>query len=315
MDLVVADATVITLHDFLEKSFKACRTNHSKAALKLHMVISILAAGPRCVQVFSERLKEVKHFRVGPWVRGRLLLMDLGYYCFSLFERIDRNGGYFISRVKDNANFLIVATNREWRGRSINLVGQTLKEVLPHLHREVLDVMIELTVTRRSYRGKQAKVKKRFRLVGVRNQESGEYHLYLTNVPADRLSPEDVARVYAARWEVELLFKELKSHYRLDEIPSTRKHIVESLIYVAVLSLTVSRALLHAFRRRARVAASRTPERRWAATFQSIASQLLTLLLDPTARRCDWQNLTTFLQDEFLDPNVNRSRNLEVARA
>lgn len=128
-DLVVADATVITLHDFLQKSYNACRTNHSKAALKLHMVISVLAAGPRCVQVFSERLKEVKHFRIGPWVRDRLLLMDLGYYCFSLFERIARNGGFLISRVKDNAKFVIVATNRKWRGRSLDIVGKKLQDV------------------------------------------------------------------------------------------------------------------------------------------------------------------------------------------
>ncbi|MBI3926959.1 MAG: transposase [Armatimonadetes bacterium] len=57
--------------------------------------------------------------------------------------------------------------------------------------------------------------------MGVRNDDTGAYHLYLTNIPADRLSPEDIARTYAARWEVELIFKELKSHYRLEEIPTT----------------------------------------------------------------------------------------------
>ncbi|MBI3924456.1 MAG: hypothetical protein HY319_02845 [Armatimonadetes bacterium] len=73
MDLVVADCTVVTLHNLLEKAFKACPTNHSKAARKLHLVISVLAAGPRCIQILSERCKEVKSFRIGPWVRDRLL--------------------------------------------------------------------------------------------------------------------------------------------------------------------------------------------------------------------------------------------------
>lgn len=312
MDLVVADCTVITLHELLQRSYKACRTNHSKAALKLHLVISVLAAGPRCVQIFSERLKEVQRFRVGPWVRNRLLLMDLGYYSFSLFERIDRNGGFFISRIKENANFVIVAANRKWRGRAHDIVGKRLQDILPFMKREVLDVTVELTVNRRAYAGRRSRVKKRLRLVGVRNQETGVYHTYLTNIPAERLPAEDIARVYAARWEVELLFKELKSHYRLDEIPSTKRHIVESLIYVAVLTLTVSRFLLLALRKRARAAPARTPERRWAATFQAIAVQLLSFLLNPNTPRRQWAKLEAFLRHEFIDPNINRARNLEV---
>lgn len=64
-------------------------------------------------------------------------------------------------------------------------------------------MIVELTVTRREYQGKRRRVKKQFRMVGVRDEQTGTYHLYLTNIPADRLPAEDVARVYAARWEVE----------------------------------------------------------------------------------------------------------------
>ncbi|MGD0955162.1 MAG: transposase [Methanotrichaceae archaeon] len=34
------------------------------------------------------------------------------------------------------------------------------------------------------------------------------------------LKPEEVARLYGARWEVEILFKELKSKYALDVVPT-----------------------------------------------------------------------------------------------
>lgn len=310
VDLVVADCTVITLHEMLSGTYKACRTNHSKAALKVHMVMSVLAAGPKCIQVLSERSKEVQKFKVGPWIQNRLLLIDLGYYCFGLFERIARNGGFFVSRVKDNANFKVVSANRRWRGRSRSLVGKTLKEFLPHLKREVLDVTVEVTVTKRTYLGRRNKVKERLRLVGVRNDETKAYHLYLTNVPVDRLSPQDIARTYAARWEVEMLFKELKSHYNLDEVPSTKRHIVESLIYVAILTLTVSRALLFALRRRAKVLPERTPERRWAATFKTIVAKLLAMMMNPNTPKSHWRKLEKFLCHEFIDPNVKRSRNL-----
>jgi len=51
----------------------------------------------------------------------------------------------------------------------------------------------------------------------VRNEETGEYHLYITNVPAEKLSAEDVARNYAVRWLIEMAFKQLKSAYRIDQ--------------------------------------------------------------------------------------------------
>lgn len=46
-DLVVADATVIRLRDALAGAYAACRTNHTLAAMKLHLVMSVFGAAPR----------------------------------------------------------------------------------------------------------------------------------------------------------------------------------------------------------------------------------------------------------------------------
>lgn len=309
-DLVVADATVISLHNFLESHYQACRTNHTKSALKLQLVMSVLAASPRKVQIFSQRVHEVKKMTVGPWVRGRLLLMDLGYYSFSLFERIQRNSGFFISRVKKNADFEIAESHLACRGRAMTLEGKSLQEVLPKLKRRTIDLDVWITVKRRPHNGWQTTVTKKFRLVGLRNETTGKYHLYITNVPRERLSSDDVARVYAARWEVELLFKELKSGYRLDEMPSSKRHIVEALIYAAILALTVSRVLLFALRRSQRLSKRRTPERRWAAVLKTCVHQLLSLLVDPRPLHGRWRQLGAYIAHEFVDPNRNRTLNL-----
>jgi IS4 transposase len=307
-DVVLADCTVIALHDLLANAYEACRTNHTKAALKLQLVISALAAGPRAVHLLSERGNEIQKLKIGPWVKGRLLLMDLGYYFFSLFERVDRNGGYIVSRAKSNANFPIVGANRLWRGRAADVVGKRLQDVLPLLRREELDVNVEVTVARRQYNGKRSKVTKVFRLVALRNDETNGYHLYLTNIDSESLSPTEIAQAYSARWEIEMLFKELKSQYRIDELPSAKRHIVESLIYVAILTLTISRLLLQAMRRRAFADRWRTPARRWAALFRSIATALLELLLSPHPERRKWRKMESLLCHEFKDPNINRAR-------
>ena len=150
---------------------------------------------------------------MGPWVEGRLLLFDLGYFRFQLFDAIDRNGGYFITRLAANADPCIVATHRQWRGRSIELVGKRLKEVAGRLKRDVLDVEVEVAFKRRVYGGIRRTARRRLRLVAVRLPESSEYRFYLTNIDPDSLDPHAVAQTYAARWQIELIFKELKSHY------------------------------------------------------------------------------------------------------
>lgn len=312
LDLVVADASVISLHKLLADRFPACRnnTNSTRAAMKLHLVMSVFAASPRMVQLFSERAKELKMLKIGKWVEGRLLLFDLGYYMFSLFERIDRNGGYFVSRAKDNFNPVVTGSNASCRGRSVEMVGKRLQDVLPMLKRKSFDVEAMLDIKRRPYNGWQTTVQKPFRIVGVLNEETGAYHIYITNIPGSQLSPEDVARTYRARWEVELLFKELKSQYRMHELPSAKEHIVEALIYIAILTMTVSRLLLNAVRERAELSQLRTPVRRWSAAFKNIAMKLLDLLLDPGPLRRRWRELESFLTHEARDPNVKRARNI-----
>jgi len=50
-DLCVADATVIRLRDALAGAYAGCRTNHTRAAMKLHLVMSVFGAGARKVTV------------------------------------------------------------------------------------------------------------------------------------------------------------------------------------------------------------------------------------------------------------------------
>lgn len=86
-----------------------------------------------------------------------------------------------------------------------------------------------------------------FRVVGIWNEETERYHLYITNLPADRYSAADIGKIYQARWEVELLFRELKRVYGLDKIPSSNPEVVEALILIGLLSLVVSRTLRELF--------------------------------------------------------------------
>ena len=226
-DVLITDSTVIKLHQLLEGAYAGCRTTTAPAAAKVHLLYCVSGCSKQKIQISSERCPDGKQLKVGPWVKGRLMLFDLGYYRFSLFNRLDQLGGFYVSRMKTTANPKIVAVNHRTAGQATALEGKSLQEVLPRLKRQSFDLMVEKTYKTRAYKGVRQMHTRRCRLVGIRNDETGQYHAYFTNIPTTKLDTEQIASVYQLRWQIELLFKELKQHYRLDQLPSTKKPIVE----------------------------------------------------------------------------------------
>jgi len=109
-----------------------------------------------------------------------------------------------------------------------------------------IEVRITLSLDRK--RGSSTSSTRTFRLVGLRNDESEEYHLYLTNLQREDYCAPDIAQLYRSRWEVELLFKELKSRFGLDEINTTDTYIIEALIIMAAISWMMSRVIVDELR-------------------------------------------------------------------
>lgn len=302
-DIMVADSTVVRLHRLLAKVFPGTRVHQAPAALKAHVVFSVTGAGKQTVKITGERRSDRRAFTLGPWVRGKLLIVDLGYFDYRLLARIDELGGYFIVRAKKGINPLVVDRHRNYRGRAITVIGEYLQAVLDAIKRTVLDVQVALDVRRRPYRGRRHTTKLFVRAVGVRD-DRGDYHVYLTNIPPDDLEPEDVARAYALRWEVELLFRELKTHHRLAQLPSSKPHIVEALVKASLLCMAACRAVLRRVQRALHPsAAEHLPPQRWAALFASCARDILCCVVASYSPRSAVRNLERVLLHEAVDPN------------
>lgn len=319
-DLMVADGTIIRLHDKLAEQFPGAR---GKAELKIHAAIGI-TSNTKSIAIYSGKTADIKTMRIGSWVQDNILLFDLGYFKYELFSRIRGNGGYFVSRLKKSANPTIVSVLRTHRGNTIDLAGKKLKDVLPGLKREVIDVEVEVSFKGRASKSKKTekdgafevyhpkgdipKVKETFRLVGVLNEESKTYHLYLTNIAPEQLSAEDVALLYRARWSIELVFKELKSLYQLDVISSGAPAVVESLVLVAMLTLVVSHRLLSHMRMLAPEKSARFTPLRWAESFYAIAPVIMSRVLKAAGIDEAPLLLIVYFMGEGVDPNVNRER-------
>lgn len=305
-DILCVDSTIVRLHDALASHWPACRTNHTLAAVKLHTVLNVRGKGPQRVKITSERVHDGPVLRAGQWVKGRLLLFDLGYFRYSLFAAITRHGGFFLTRLKDNANPTLLRLHRHNRGRAVAVEGLGLLQIRSRLRRAVLDAEAEICFQKQRYAGRRSKTTLRVRIVGLWDESHSMYHWYITNLPVE-IKAEEIGKLYSARWMIELLFRELKSCYKLESIPSRKSHVVEAFLYASLLTLLASRALLLAVRRWGALGERRTPLERWARLFVSATPELLALLLDPVAMaRTRERPLLQFFLAEAPDPNVKR---------
>src|SRR5665647_2300310 len=75
------------------------------------------------------------------------------------------------------------------------------------------------------------------------NDEDEKHHKYITNIQKDVLNAKDIAKLYRTRWDIELLFKELKSRYALDVLETKNVQIIEAFIWTSMLTLIVSRRI------------------------------------------------------------------------
>jgi len=271
-DVMIADGTILRLHRLLADEYEPRRGEQGGA--RLHLLHNVTDQTIEQFSVTNEKTHDSTQFDTGPWLEDRLVLFDQAYFKYRRFALIDENDGYFVSRLKSNANPVITDELREWRGDAIPLEGEKIQDVVDDLYRQHIDVEIEAEFQRGPYAGTQSWDTKTFRVVGVRNEDADEHHLYITNLPRKEFSPDNISTLYRCRWEVELLFRELKTQYELDEFNTSKSHVVEILLYAALLSLLVSRDLLDLLTDVADDEIVFPPER-WAATFRSHAQLLL----------------------------------------
>ena len=242
---LIQDSSLARLRDKLAGRLPGCAT---PAALKINVIMNVGGGKPSKVQIAKGTKAEIKFMAINASLSGTLVMADLGYYCHQAFARIENNGGYFLFRLKDNANPTIVGSNLVHRGRALDIVGKPIREVIVKLQRGTLDLNVKVTVDLTGQPGPiplggHHPHDRHWRVVGLRDAETGEYHLYITNVPPELLTAEEVGLAYSQRWEVELLFKELKGCYDLGAWAVTREEAVLVQTYAVLVAWALSRKL------------------------------------------------------------------------
>lgn len=117
---------------------------------------------------------------------------------------------------------------------------------------------------------------------------------------------------------IELIFKQLKSHYHLEHLPSSKQQVVEALIYTAILTMMVSKTIQKVLNDMETPDANQDqaethfPLLRTAAVLSALSVWLLKAVLKQAGVKTSDSSLTQLIRREAADPN--RSRMLLLKR-
>jgi len=150
---------------------------------------------------------------------GAIVAMDRGYNDYALFAAWCEQGIGFVTRMKDNAVYETVES-REVSGKGgtrsdelIVLSGARAQERCPHILRRIV----------------------------VWDEEQQREIVLLTNL--HQFAASTVARIYKARWQIELFFKALKQNLRVKTFVGTSANALKTQIWTALIAMLLLKIL------------------------------------------------------------------------
>jgi len=223
----IVDSSLIQLPDKLQLHFRGSRKRRSPAEMKVQLSFDYLSGNLNAVELQSGRSPDQRCELPVAWATAdSLTLMDLGYFKKSHLADIDAAGGYFISRLQTQTGLLAQAGDDHLIDLPTflsNLPG-TQGEVTLYLKanrtfcvRLVYARLPDEVVAERRRKAK-LNAKRRGKTCSQRHLDLLAWALFITNVPSDWLSPQQIMLVYRVRWQVELIFKLWKSQACLDGV-------------------------------------------------------------------------------------------------
>jgi hypothetical protein len=180
-----------------------------------------------------------------PWLQAAdLVVRDLGYLAVSALEKIQAAKAFFISRLRLDATLwlpdgrtrldLLAYLRRHQRLDRQLLWGDTKFAV------RVLAIPLPPAVAAERRRKAKANAKRDGRCVlSARYLALLGWAIFITNVPAQKLDPVQIAKIYGLRWRIEIVFKAWKSHFKMTELPEGSAATIQVLVYGRLLFIAL----------------------------------------------------------------------------
>lgn len=243
------DSSQIALPPTLAAQYPGTGGDGPGASIKWQVLWEILSSNLQ--QVLGQPAKQSDH-RYRDYLQrmeaGSLILFDLGYVALLALQQLIARHVFFICRWNprfetftpagepfDLREYLAGCEHTEHKQVELSLlVG--VRAQLPM--RVVAFRLPPIACEQRRRRAHQTERKRGFSYTAA-YKAMLDWNVYVTNVPAERLTGEQISKVYRLRWQVELLFKLWKMQGALDEVAGRKLGRVMCELYAKLIGMVV----------------------------------------------------------------------------
>jgi hypothetical protein len=239
-NVFILDSSTIPLPSGATEAFPATGTANAEGKKKGAVKVSVsfgLKTGTITNFLFTPgTTHDSKAIPIMAFLANCLYIFDLGYYDYGLISAIVQAGALFLCRLKSSSVAIIeevildAGSLKEAAEIALQLERLSVNSIVKY-HGDYIDCMVRLGVD------PDAQL---VRAVGCWNEVEQKYHWYITNLI---LEASIIWMFYKLRWQVELLFKKLKSCFFLKQLTSEKPVIVENLIMVSIIAHLISMPL------------------------------------------------------------------------
>lgn len=229
--ILLHDGSTLTLHNGLKDIFPGRYTKTSPAAVELHVSMDLMTNSVVNIDVAPDTQGERQFLPEAEELTQSLLLADAGYFDKAYFDKLCHSGAYFVMRAGKHINPQVLS--------GVNCSGKALKTIKTRKLKEIQNKLPKNQSFELSIRWEN----QLYRLIGFWVADQKCFSYLITNLPKSDFGLQDVGSLYRLRWQIELLFKELKSHNNLKKFNTKNANIIKTLIWSSLLALTLKRLL------------------------------------------------------------------------
>jgi hypothetical protein len=213
--LLSIDSSVVTL---TLKMFPWASWSRQKGALKLHLMLNHAGYLPEALVITTGNYSELTIARRRQYARGTILVMDKGFLYFKWFERLNRDGVFFVTRIKDDTRYEILESHPVVENSNV-ISDQSIRLISKSTRKIYRDTLRLVTIT----------------------TEAGKQLQFLTNHKT--LAATTIADIYKDRWQIEIFFKLIKQNLKIKSFIGGSANAVWTQIWAAMISMLLIRFL------------------------------------------------------------------------
>jgi len=247
--VMIQDSSIVLLPAPLATTWRGCGSADPQiaaAAIKLQVRLDLVTGALQGPLLQDGRVHDLKAPAQTLEVpSGALRLADLGYFSLEILQQLSQQGDCWLTRWQAGTVVLDAA------GHPLDLVAWlTAQGDSPvdcsmwlgyayHLPARLLAQRVPPEVAELRRRRLRAEAQRRGQPVSPLRWATADWAIYLTNVPADRLTWQEALVLGHARWQIELLFKLWKSQGVIDEWRSTHPWRILCELYAKLIAMVV----------------------------------------------------------------------------